>query len=68
MRAQEQEQLAKIRGDTMQAAEAAAAASEETQFQDHVLPVMEEVKGLLAPGDSLSQKSLEKLARWKLGL
>lgn len=49
-------------------AQAAAQASAESQFADHIQPVMTEVKEMIDSGDSISDASLEKIARWKLGL
>lgn len=68
MRALDAAQLAKIQGMMAEQAAAAAATDEASQFNDHVAPVMEEIKGLLASEDSLGDASLESLARWKLGL
>ena len=60
--------LEKIHAKMMEDAMAAAEASADSQFDDHVKPVMEEIRAMMASGDSLSDESLEALARWKLGL
>lgn len=58
----------KIHGAMLEQAQAAAEASAESQFVEHIKPVMTEVSGLLDSNDSISDASLEKIARWKLGL
>jgi hypothetical protein len=68
VRAKEVEQLAKIHMAMIEQAQAASAVDEETQFDEHVAPVMEDIKDMLAPGDKLSDASLEIIARWKLAL
>jgi hypothetical protein len=68
VRAKEVEQLAKIHMTMIEQAQAAAAVDAEAQFDEHVAPVMDHVKDLLAPGDKLSEASLEAIARWKLAL
>ena len=68
MRAQDAANLKKIHDAMLDQAKAAAAADESVQFKDHIHPVMMEIKGLLASSESLSDKSLESIARWKLGL
>lgn len=49
-------------------AQAAASANADSQFEQHVKPVMDDIKSLLDSADSLSDASLEHIARWKLGL
>jgi len=68
VRAQETEQLKKIHGLMLEQAQAAASADADSQFNEHVAPVMAEIKGILDSKDTLSDASLESLARWKLGL
>ena len=68
MRAQDAVKLEAIHKQRLEQAQAAAAASEEDQYKTHILPVMMEIKEVLAVSDSLSDESLENLARWKLGL
>lgn len=60
--------MKKIHDANLVQAQAAAQASAESQFADHVQPVMTEVKEMMDTGDSISDASLEKIARWKLGL
>jgi hypothetical protein len=68
MRAQDAAKLEAIHKKLLEQAQAAAAASDSDQYQTHILPVMMEIKSVLANSDSLSDESLENLARWKLGL
>jgi hypothetical protein len=68
MRAQDAAHLKKIHDAMLEQAKAAAEAHESVQFKDHIHPVMMEIKGMLASSDSLSDKSLETIAKWKLGL
>ena len=55
---------------TKKAEKAAQMAShEETEFKEKIAPAMAEAQVLLdKTGDTISEKSLEALARWKLGL
>lgn len=68
MRAQDAAKLEAIHKKLLEQAQAAAAATDHDQYQTHILPVMMEIKSVLASSDSLSDESLENLARWKLGL
>lgn len=50
-------------------AEAVAKAKEEKEFQERVLPVMNELETLLKKSnDTLSKASLETIAKWKLNM
>lgn len=68
MRTQDAAKLEAIHMKILEQAQAAAAATEDDQYMTHILPVMMEIKEVLAVSDSLSDESLENLARWKLGL
>ena len=74
MREQEAAKLDTIHSKQLKQSRAAATANAEDQFKTRILPVMMEIKGILvassskSSSDSLSDESLEKLARWKLGL
>ena len=68
IRAQDAAKLEAIHAKRLKEAQAAAAASEEDQYNTHIVPVMTEIKGFLSATDKVSDKTLEAIARWKLGL
>ena len=67
IRAIEEAQLEKIRSKKREEDTAAEIAEAEAKYIAEVVPVMTEIQSMLdETGESLSQKSLEKIALWKI--
>jgi hypothetical protein len=68
IRSQDAVKLAKLHGELLQQAQEAASAKDAEQFDDVIAPLITEIKGMLAPGESLSPETLKAIAKWKLSL
>jgi hypothetical protein len=60
--------LAKLHGELLQQAQEAAAAKDVEQLDEVIAPLIAEIKGMLASGESLSPETLKAIAKWKLSL